>query len=76
MECLTAYGGQRSGVAMAKQVAEDHGFAPFDLLDENGSMTLTVANYSVIPENYVGAGMAGYDSMLVLSHFKGHQIRQ
>ena len=74
VECLTADGGQRSGVAMAKQVAEDHGFAPFDLLDENGSMTLTVANYSVIPENYVGAGMAGYDSMLVLSHYKGHQM--
>lgn len=74
VECLTAYGGQRSSVAMAKQVAEDHGFAPFDLLDENGSMTLTVPNYSVISENYVGAGMANYDSMLVLSHFKGHAM--
>ena len=74
VECLTAYGGQRSTVAMAKQVAEDHGFAPFELLDENGSMTLNVSNYSVIAENYVGAGMANYDSMLVLSHFKGHAM--
>ncbi|MBQ9902761.1 MAG: DUF362 domain-containing protein [Clostridia bacterium] len=74
VECLTAYGGQRSSVSMAKQVAEDHGFAPFDLLDENGSMTLSVSNYSVISENYVGAGMANYDSMLVLSHFKGHAM--
>ena len=74
VECLTAYGGQRSTVAMSKQVAEDHGFAPFELLDENGSMTLNVSNYSVIAENYVGAGMANYDSMLVLSHFKGHAM--
>lgn len=74
VECLTAYGGQRSSVAMAKQVAEDHGFVPFDLLDENGSMTLAVSDYKVISENYVGAGMANYDSMLVLSHFKGHQM--
>ena len=74
VECLTAYGGQRSSVAMAKQVAEDHGFAPFDLLDENGSMTLNVANHSVISEHYVGAGMTNYDSMLVLSHFKGHAM--
>ena len=74
VECMTAYGGQRSSIVMAKQVAEDHGFAPFDLLDEDGSMVLDVANYSVIPQNYVGAGMADYDSMLVLSHFKGHAM--
>lgn len=74
VECLTAYGGQRSSVAMAKQVAEDHGFSPFDLLDEEGSMTLSVSNYSNISENYVGAGMANYDSMLALSHYKGHQM--
>lgn len=59
---------------MAKQVAEDHGFTPFELLDENGSMTLKVSNYRVISENYVGAGMANYDFMLVLSHFKGHAM--
>ena len=74
VECMTAYGGRRASIASAKQVAADHGFTPFDLLDENGSMTLSVANYSVISENYVGAGMANYDSMLVLSHFKGHQM--
>ena len=40
VECMTAYGGQRSSAAMAKQVADDHGFSPFVLLDESGSMTL------------------------------------
>lgn len=74
VECMTAYGGQRSSIAMAKQVAADHGFSPFVLLDENGSMTLPVKTYNRISENYVGAGMANYDSMLVLSHFKGHAM--
>lgn len=74
VECMTAYGGQRSSAAMAKQVAADHGFAPFDLLDEDGSMILPVTTYTQISENYVGKDMADYDSMLVLSHYKGHAI--
>jgi len=74
VECMTAYGGQRSSAAMAKQVADDHGFSPFVLLDENGSMTLPVREYNQISENYVGAAMADFDSMLVLSHFKGHAM--
>jgi len=59
---------------LAKQVADDHGFSPFVLLDENGSMTLPVREYNRISENYVGAAMADFDSMLVLSHFKGHAM--
>lgn len=74
VECMTAYGGQRSSAAMAKQVADDHGFSPFVLLDENGSMTLPVREYNRISENYVGEAMADFDSMLVLSHFKGHAM--
>lgn len=74
VECMTAYGGQRSSAAMAKQVAADHGFVPFDLLDEDGSMILPVSNYRQISENYVGKDMAEYDSMLVLSHYKGHAM--
>ena len=74
VECMTAYGGQRSSIAMAKQVAADHGFSPFVLLDENGSMTLPVKTYNRISENYVGAGITNFDSMLVLSHFKGHAM--
>lgn len=74
VECMTAYGGQRSSASMAKQVAADHGFSPFVLLDENGSMILPIRVYNQIPENYVGAAMADFDSMLVLSHFKGHAM--
>ena len=77
VECNTAYGGSRASTAMHYQVAKDHGFtdiADFQLLDENGSMTLSVSGGSVLTENYVGAAFADYDSYLILSHFKGHSM--
>lgn len=77
VECNTAYGGSRSETAMHYQVAEDHGFtsiADFQILDEDGSMTLPVSGGSRLTENYVGAAFADYDSYLVLSHFKGHAM--
>ncbi len=77
VECNTAYGGSRSGTAMHYQVAKDHGFteiANFQILDENGSMTLQVNGGSVLKENYVGAAFGDYDSYVVLSHFKGHSM--
>ena len=77
VECNTAYGGSRAETAMHYQVAKDHGFtalAPFQIMDEKGSMTLPVAGGTVLKENYVGAAFADYDSYLVLSHFKGHAM--
>ncbi len=77
VECNTAYGGNRSSTAAHYQLAEDHGFtaiADFQILDEDGSMTLTVEDGTVLTENYVGAAFADYDSYLVLSHFKGHAM--
>ena len=77
VECNTAYGGSRAQTAMHYQVAEDHGFtdiADFQILDEDGSMTLQVSGGSVLTENYVGAAFAEYDSYLILSHFKGHSM--
>ena len=77
VECNTAYGGSRAETAMHYQVAKDHGFtdiADFKILDEDGSMTLTVNGGSVLSENYVGEAFDDYDSYLVLSHFKGHSM--
>lgn len=77
VECNTAYGGSRAETAMHYQVAEDHGFtaiADFQILDENGSMTLPVEGGSHLTENDVCASFADYDSYLVLSHFKGHTM--
>ena len=76
VECNTAYGGNRATVAMHHQVVKDRGYldiAPFDLLDEEGYMTLPV-NGIVLKEDYVGSHFKNYGSYLVLSHFKGHQM--
>ena len=77
VECNTAYGGSRASTAMHYQVAKDHGFtdiADFQILDEDGFMTLPVSGGSVLTENYVGAAFTDYDSYLILSHFKGHSM--
>lgn len=77
VECNTAYGGSRSQNAMHYQVAEDHGFtaiADFQILDEDGSMSIPVEGGTRLTENFVGVHFGDYDSYLVLSHFKGHAM--
>ena len=76
VECNTAYGGSRASNALHHQVVKDRGYldiAKFDLLDEEGYMTLPV-NRKVLKEDYVGSHFKNYGSYLVLSHFKGHQM--
>lgn len=77
VECNTAYGGDRSSTAMHYQVAEDHGFteiADFQILDEDGSMSLPVKGGTHLKEDFVGKAFDDYDSYLILSHFKGHAM--
>ena len=77
VECNTAYGGSRASTAMHRQVAEDHGFtaiAQVDIMDENGSMSIPVTKGVNLKEDFVGANLKNYDSMMVLSHFKGHAM--
>ena len=77
VECNTAYGGGRSNTEAHYQVAADHGFAEiadFQIMDESGSLALPVEGGFHLSENLVGAHFADYDSFLVLSHFKGHQM--
>ena len=77
VECNTAYGGSRASTAMHYQVAEDHGFtaiAPFQILDEDGSLSLPVEGGTRLTENFVGAAFGDYGFYLVLSHFKGHAM--
>ena len=77
VECNTAYGGSRSNTAAHMQTAEAHGFtdiANVDILDSEGSMTLTVPNGTHLKENLVGSHYSNYDSTIVLSHFKGHSM--
>ena len=77
VECNTAYGGSRAVTAMHFQVAYDHCFCAigdFQILDEDGAITLPVQGGTRLSENYVGAAFDDYDSYLVLSHFKGHSM--
>lgn len=77
VECNTAYEGRRNTSEAHWQTFKDHGFAaiaPCDLMDEEGDMALTVRNGRQLKENYVGSHLDHYDSMLVLSHFKGHAM--
>ncbi len=77
VECNTAYGGPRSNSKEHWQAIKDHGFpsiAPCDIMDEEGEMELPVRNPIRIDRNYVGSHLANYDSMLMLSHFKGHMM--
>ncbi len=77
VECNTAYAGRRDTNEAHWQTMEDHGFkaiAPCDLMDEEGDMSLPVKDGLRIKENFVGAHLKNYDSMLMLSHFKGHPM--
>lgn len=75
VECNTAYEGRRNTTSEHWKAIQEHGFpdiAPCDIMDEEGEMPLLVTNGTHLSENFVGSHLAGYDSMLVLSHFKGH----
>lgn len=78
VECNTAYEGARDTTAKHRQLLTDHGWNrefPVDLLDAEGpDLELDIPNGKVIHKNYVGKDLANYDSMLVLSHFKGHPM--
>ena len=77
VECNTAYGGSRSSTAMHRQQARDNGLldvAELDILDEEGSMEISVEGGARINVDYVGSHFANYDSFLVLTHFKGHAM--
>ena len=78
VECNTAYVGQRNSTEKHKKLMEDHGWSKYfdvDLMDEEGpDLEIEIPNGKVIKQNYLGKNIADYDSMLVLSHFKGHPM--
>ncbi len=78
VECNTAYGGARSTTALHTQLMADHGWSRYfdvDILDAQGpDLELSIPDGKRIQKNFVGKDIANYDSMLVLSHFKGHPM--
>jgi len=78
VECNTAYEGRRNTTEKHLETIKQHGwnkYFDFDLLDAEGpDLILDIPKGKVIKKNYVGKNLKKYDSMLVLSHFKGHPM--
>lgn len=78
VECNTAYDGQRDTTEKHLKLMESHGWSNYfnvDLLDAEGpDMVLDIPGGKRIKKNYVGKNIKNYDSVLVLSHFKGHPM--
>ena len=78
VECNTAYEGARNSTEKHLELIKEHEwekYFPFDLLDREGpDMELDIPNGKILKKNYVGKDLVKYDSLLVLSHFKGHAM--
>ena len=77
VECNTAYSGRRNTTEEHWKAIKEHGFmdiAKVDIMDEEEDIAIPVREGLHLKENYVGAHLANYDSMLMLSHFKGHAM--
>lgn len=78
VECNTAYEGQRNTTEKHLRTLSKHGWSEHfkvDLLDAEGpDLELAIPDGKVIKKNYIGKDIVNYDSMLVLSHFKGHPM--
>lgn len=75
VECNTAYEGARNTTDKHKELMDKHGWSKYfnvDIMDSEGDICLDIPNGKVIKKNYVGSHIKNYDSMLVVSHFKGH----
>ena len=75
VECNTAYGGSRQDVKKHWDTIRAHGFLDHfdvDIMDEEGEFEIPVHHGVQLDKDIVGSHLKNYDSMLVLSHFKGH----
>ena len=77
IECNTAYEGSRNTSEKHRRTFEKHGwykYFPVDLMDEDGYFEVNIPNGKVIKKDYLGNHLKRYDSILLLSHFKGHPM--
>ena len=78
VECNTAYAGSRNETGKHLELLKEHGWSDYfnvDIMDaERPDKVLDVPNHLKIDKNYVGKHIDNYDSMLVISHFKGHPM--
>lgn len=76
VECNTAYEGARNETSKHKELLKKHVWNIFktDILDGDGEIEFSIPNGLLIKKNYVGKNIEKYNSMIVLSHFKGHPM--
>ena len=77
VECNTAYDGARDTTEKHLELMKEHEWSNYftvDIMDSDEDIELAIPNGHVIKKNYVGKNINNYDSMLVLSHFKGHPM--
>lgn len=78
VECNTAYNGARNSTEKHEKLIEEHGWNKYfnvDIMDsEDNDYVLPIPNGKILKGNYLGEHIKNYDSMLVLSHFKGHPM--
>lgn len=78
VECNTAYAGERNTTSKHMKTLDNHGWTKYfnvDLLDAvSPDFEIAIPNGKVLKKNYLGRNIVNYDSMLVLSHFKGHPM--
>ena len=78
VECNTAYPGARNTTEKHRHLMDEHEWTKYfnvDIMDSEGpDLVLEIPNGKQIKKNFVGKHIANYDSMLVLSHFKGHAM--
>ena len=78
VECNTAYPGTRNTTKKHTKLMEKHGWSKVfdvDIMDSEGpDVDLPIENGKHLKNNRVGKHLLDYDSLLVLSHFKGHPM--
>lgn len=78
VECNTAYEGSRDTTVKHMKTLREHGWSKYfnvELMDAEGpDLELAIPNGKKIKKNFVGKTLTSYDSLLVLSHFKGHPM--
>ena len=78
VECNCAYAGERNSTEKHRALMDEHEWTKYftvDILDaEEPDIKLDIPNGIAIKKNYIGKNSKNYDSILVISHFKGHQM--
>ena len=76
VECNVLYNSPRRTTAGHRETLKTNGwtFSPVDIMDEDGAVMLPIKGGKQLQEVSVGKHELNYDSMLVLTHFKGHTM--